>query len=119
MAKTPEFHRRIGNISMKKEVILMEPTQEEWVLGDVVVLKVSFTTNRASFIPGDTILMEKGCAARFIDKNFARPETDAEREAAIAAGFARGFYPADKPAPEKKAAKKAKKPEAKADPGEG
>ena len=113
MARSTEFHKRIGNIATSKEVILMDPSEEEWVLGTVVVLKASFTTNRASFIKGDTLLMESGCAQRFIDKNFARPETEEEKAAAIAMGYPRDLYSSAKQAKEAKKARKAAKPAAK------
>ena len=96
-----EFHKRVGTVSTKKQVVLMEPTSEEWVLGMVVVLKVAFTTKHASFIAGDAVLMEQGCADRFIAKDFARLESKEERDAAVAAGYQRDLYDG------KKAGKKA------------
>ena len=91
-----EFFRRIGD-PRKPNATVAPPNELEWRHGKVVELQVAYVTRRGSFQHGDIVLMEAGCADRFISKGYAVEETKEQRKAAIEAGFARGTSKSAKP----------------------
>ena len=93
-----EFMKRIQNPLGEPVDGLAEPTDDQLVHGDFVVMRTMMVGYDAasSYMKGDTVLMNKALADRLIEQDMAREETPEEKKVREQLGLGKA-KPYDKP----------------------